>query len=165
MRTTKIRKLPPLYLLKSALSYDPTTGKFIWIARKANKIKIGDVAGTLHPTGYLQLRFEKRILKLHRLAWYFHTGIDPVDMFIRNKNGDLTDNRFSNLEALTCSDVALRRKVRITNTLGATGIQLENNQYRAAINQKGTRYDLGLYPTIEEAKDAYFAKREELIGV
>jgi len=163
--STRTKKLPPLSELKKALSYNPHTGEFTWITKKARCIEAGQTAGTLHKSGYLQLRFDNRVLKCHRLAWYFATGEDPGELLVRNINGDLSDNRIDNLVAVSRADLALLRKTRCDNTIGATGISLEGFRYRAIIQRDGVRYNLGLWPTVQIAAKIYNRKKKELLQV
>ena len=54
----------------------------------------------------------------------------------------------------TCIE-ALKRKQRSDNTSGHTGVyKMKNGRYRTGIGFKGKRYDLGTYPTFEEAVKA-----------
>jgi len=55
----------------------------------------------------------------------------------------------------TCIEFLEKRKHRIDNTSGHTGVHcLKNGRYRAVIGFKGKRYNLGTYDTFEEAVEA-----------
>ena len=50
--------MPTQESVKERYRYDPETGDFIRISRSSNAVKIGDVAGNLHHTGYIYISFD-----------------------------------------------------------------------------------------------------------
>jgi hypothetical protein len=84
-----------LDILKLRLIYDEDTGLFIWNV-PIFKNKKGKVAGSLTQNGRVQLTVEGKRYYAHQLAWFYVTGEYPTTT-IRHKDGDQTNNRFSNL--------------------------------------------------------------------
>ena len=70
--------------LKEALSYCPKTGIFRWKKPTSNRVKVGDVAGSLRDDGYVEIRFKGVLYSAAKLAWWFTTGFRGVS---RTRNG------------------------------------------------------------------------------
>ena len=87
--------------LRDVLSYDPETGLFTWAVRRGTNIKPGDPAGTLEGTGYIRIRYKGNAYNAHRLAWYFHYGIDPGKNDVHHIDFDESNNAISNLYPVT----------------------------------------------------------------
>lgn len=84
-----------LNILKLRLNYDGTTGIFTWNV-PYYKDKKGKVAGSLTQNGRIQLTIDGNRYYAHQIAWFYVTGEFP-SFIIRHKDGDQTNNRFSNL--------------------------------------------------------------------
>jgi hypothetical protein len=58
--------------------------------------------GRISTEGYVQVRWPnpKRQTLEHRLVWEFHNGPIPEGWHIHHKNGNRSDNRIENLEAI-----------------------------------------------------------------
>ena len=80
--------------LKEMLSYDPTTGAFIWIA-KGRGIRTSRIAGSRDPNGYRYITVDGGAYMAHRLAWLYVHGVWPKTIRFVNGNGD--DCRMENL--------------------------------------------------------------------
>ena len=144
--------------LKELLSYDPETGVFVRIKTTSKKIKIGAVAGTLHPSGYRYIKINRKQFREHRLAWLYITGEFPpneIDHINRIKN----DNRFVNLRAATHSENAHNQGINCVNTSGYKGVYYHkrDKQWRAKIKLNNVSTYLGSFLTPEEASGAYLA--------
>ena len=86
--------------LKKLLHYNPETGVFTWKVKTSNRVKVGDVAGHINKTGYLQIGVSGNLYQSHRLAWLYMTGKWPKD-HIDHINGIKDDNRWPNLREAT----------------------------------------------------------------
>ena len=85
-------------------------------------------------------------------------------LFVRIKNGNPLDCRIKNLEWATMSELRRNQK-KHNNKTGYRGVvQVSKNTYRAVLYTDNERYDLGLFPSAEEAAKAYNLKSEELFG-
>ena len=79
------------------LEYNPATGEFKWKISPAKNVKAGSIAGgKSYASGYRYIRVRGYEVTEARLAWFYMTGQWP-ERRIRNKNGDISDNRFENL--------------------------------------------------------------------
>ena len=59
--------------LKELLQYDELTGVFTWAVFKG-RVTPGDIAGTPHTQGYLQLKIDGVRYFAHRLVWLYIHG-------------------------------------------------------------------------------------------
>lgn len=139
--------------LREYLSYDPETGI---VTRTKNKYraKAGTIAGHLDDDGYLQMSFDNKTIKLHRIIWALHYGTMPkreIDHINRIK----TDNRISNLREVTRSQNV--RNVSPRGATGVVGVFPEGKKYKSAISENGIRRHLGTFATVELASAAYQA--------
>jgi hypothetical protein len=82
--------------LRELLNYNQSTGRFVWIKRTSNRVKVGDSAGNKLDTGYLQIMIDGNTHTAHRLAWLYVTGDWPAHN-IDHIDGVRDNNVFSNL--------------------------------------------------------------------
>ena len=93
------------------LAYDPLTGVVSWVVDQGWWAKKGKPVGSVKwnkAKTYCQLtmRFRQKYYKLHRIAYFLHTGEQPpcpnkTGMTIHHIDGDATNNRWENLEVVT----------------------------------------------------------------
>ena len=57
--------------LKEVLDYNPETGIFIWKKTMNNNAKKGKIAGWVSFYGYIEIRYDNKNYKAHRLAWLY----------------------------------------------------------------------------------------------
>jgi len=118
-----MRPLPSLGWLHSLFNYDPETGRVTWAEDNlyyGKGHKAGDPVGSLSDRGYLKITLREKgkrsptyKLRLHRIAWALHYGEDPYPLTIDHINHDRTDNRISNLRAVTMAENSRnKRKIR-----------------------------------------------------
>ena len=129
MKVTKI----PLAILQVMYTYDSDTGDLI--SRKTGK-RVGhkDKLGYLHMD--IKCGGKKRKLRINRVVWAMHTGIDPGELEIDHKNRDRSDNRISNLRPVT-------RTVNVRNSScksATPGLYKCGNKWRAQLRVKGTKH-------------------------
>mgnify|MGYP001049092061 CR=1 FL=1 len=85
-------------------------------------------------------------------------------LFVRIKNSNPLDCRIKNLEWATMSELR-RNQRKHNNKTGYRGVvQVSKNNFRAVLYTSNQRHDLGLFPSAEEAAEAYNKKSEELFG-
>lgn len=134
-----------------------------------NQHKSGEIAGTLHHSGYIHIRIGKHKYLAHRLAWLYVYGEFPKDM-LDHINGIRDDNRICNLRGATHSEN--RRNMNVINSnSGFKGVHFQgtdssgyirNKPYKAIIGVNGKSIYIGSYYTPDEASLAYetYAKRQ-----
>jgi len=151
--------------LKELLHYDPETGIFTWRATTSNRVKTGDRAGNRNTNGYRRLRIDNVHYLEHRLAWFYLFGEWPKP-FIDHINGDPSDNRIANLRVATrLINQQNFRRARKDSATGVQGVYASGKRFYAKIKVKGEKMYLGMFPTKEDAHQAYLtAKRKHHEG-
>ena len=143
--------------LRELLHYDPDTGEFHWWKRVGNEIRLGERAG------YLEIRIDSRAYQAHQLAWRYMTGrwCRPL---IDHRDGDATNNRWTNLRRATSSQNTANSRRPRNNTSGYKGVSLLRGRWRALIWNNGLLIYLGTFATPEAAHAAYVAAARKLFG-
>ena len=157
--------------LKEKLNYDQETGIFTWKVKSSNRIKIGNVAGSIGNFGYVIITIDKKHYVAHRLAWLYVNNILPTKD-IDHINGNRADNRIENLREATRSENSCNSKLRSNNVSGIKGISWHNaaKKWEASINVNGIKKYLGIFDSkdlaelvITEARNKYhgeFARQQ-----
>jgi hypothetical protein len=155
------KKVPTVERIKELLSYDPSTGLFVWNVTRAYKAKIGAVAGHVNQQGYVVISIDNVAHQAHRLAWYYNYGSLSADGFeIDHINGSRCDNRIENLRLVTVRENAQNRKGHRSGRLLGTTYSKRLDKWMAYIRLGDKRYYLGLFATELEAHQAYKATLE-----
>ena len=63
--------------IQNLLEYEPTTGNLLWKESRQGGVKVGDIAGTQHHTGYRIVKIGQKIYQAHRVAWLLFHGYFP----------------------------------------------------------------------------------------
>ena len=79
-------------------------------------------------------------------------------------NGDGLDNRRSNLRLVDSRLNARNRRTRRDSSTGVRGVEQIGRKYRARINVAGKHIHLGVFETLDEAKDAYAQASRNYFG-
>ena len=121
-------------------------GVMYWKIRPANRVKVGDIAGTKTSHGYLQTYIDNKLYRCHRLVFKYYFGYDPVSD-IDHIDGDRTNNNPWNLR-----DVNRQQNARnnITTRDNHNG-QLQWTTH----NGKRVRTPYGKEIAAERARNAY----------
>ena len=151
--------------VRDVLDYHPDTGKFYWRKKVAQRVYVGDHAGSKHHSGYLTIFTLGKSHRAHRLAWLYHYG-DPIPKYIDHINGVRDDNRIQNLRAATAKlNGENRRHAQKGTASGLLGVAKNGNNGQAYIGVNGKPLYLGTFKTPEEAHQAYLeAKRKHHSG-
>ena len=149
--------------LREQLDYDPETGVFTRRVTMSNRIKIGDVAGSLSDEGYLRFRVGNKIYSAHRLAWLYVYGVWPMKD-IDHVNGARNDNRIANLREATRAENVQNAKKRSGARCRLKGVHMRKHRFCAQIKVNKKSVFLGIYDTEEEAHAAYVAAAEKEFG-
>lgn len=150
--------------LREVLSYDPETGYFTWVKRLSNNVP-GSRAGSDDRRGYLTVRIDKVVYRLHRLAWFYvHGEWPPHD--IDHINGMPSDNRLTNLRPATKSQNMWNAKRRADNTSGYKGVcwSTAKKKWEAKISLNGKMKFLGRFDKAEDAHGAYCKAASQHFG-
>ena len=146
--------------IRKAISYDPGTGEFHWIVKRANK-QVGDIAGNVGPNGYRTIMVNYKSYYAHHLAILFTTGeMPPRDRkaHVDHINGVKTDNRIANLRVGTPSENQRNRgKINKNNTSGHRGVCRRGQAWVAQIMIDHAAYRLGVFAAFDDAVAARHA--------
>lgn len=151
--------------LKEILSYDPETGLFTWLLRKAKKTKIGGIAGGIDGYGYVGIELDGKTYRAHRLAFLYVNGKfskDDVDHI----NHIRSDNRFTNLREATTMENCRNRKMQSNNTSGFKGVNYNKQQGKWTANIRISKKlkHLGYFETKEAANLVRKKAEKEFFG-
>lgn len=151
--------------LKELLIYDAETGYFWWREAEYPR-RVSGLAGWTGPppTSYVRIGIDGVVYHAHRLAWLYVHGRWPTN-HIDHINRNPSDNRIENLREATRSQNHGNRKRRSDNSSGYKGVGRHSaHQWRAQIQVAGRRMHLGLYPSAEEAHEAYMRAAQTHFG-
>jgi hypothetical protein len=138
--------------LFDVLRYDKDTGEFFRLKKTSNRIRVGEVAGTLLQDGYISISVSAKCYRAHRLAWFYMKGEWPVEQ-IDHINKNREDNRWCNLRLASPSQNRRNASKRSDNTSGYKGVAKNGKRWRA---YAGTPpHHIGNYDTAKEAAMAY----------
>lgn len=148
--------------LRSALSYNPSTGAFTWIGFRsgANPAK---EAGNTRPDGYKRIRIDGQSYLAHRLAWLHVYGEWPRQS-LDHIDGDPSNNRIANLrDVATQANVQnIKKATRANTSSGLLGVSYHKRDglWRARIMTDGKSVCIGYFKDPGDAHQAYLnAKR------
>ena len=130
-------------LLKELFDYD--NGNLIWRVDKYRSRK-GTIAGSKDNKGYMQIKLNQKVYRLHRIIWLWHGRELPeqLDHIDRNK----LNNRIENLRASTPS----MNQWNTCKSDNGVSFHKASNKWRARIKINNKEIYLGIFNNQEEAK-------------
>jgi hypothetical protein len=158
-------KTMDIHVLRQLLAYTPETGELFWRARDRAFFKCepdylrwntrysGKPALAYQTQdGYLSGRIFDTPYKAHRVGWAIHFGEWPSEV-IDHINGVGTDNRISNLRAVSRLENQQNLARRKTNKSGVTGVSWDsrNGKWLAQISVNKTHINLGRFDNFDDA--------------
>lgn len=158
-----IKTLPSVEYLQKCFSYDQETGELRWKLKPHAGFCAGKVAGAVGSGGYLTVGLDGKYYRVHRIIFKMMTGEEPLQV-VDHIDGDLLNNRLSNLRIATFSESTRNRGMSKNNTTGYRGVYLIRGQYMAKINRNGKLVFLGNFATAQAASAVYNAVARALYG-
>lgn len=138
--------------------------------RLVNKVsrtsrKAGSFADEHQRRGYRSVFVEGKLQFAHRVIWVMTFGREPSG-YLDHINGNILDNKPSNLRDVTHTQNMCNQKMRKDNSSGAKGVhrRKDNGMWRAYISFEGKRTHLGQFSTKEEAISALNPVRNAMHG-
>lgn len=191
-RSTRSKRFTPrmIAFFHQCFTYSKSTGILRWrkdrpaahfkteaAYKRYLKVNAGTPAGTPQGDGgHLQVQFSQHPTKksvrnycayVHRIAYAMVEGEDPGPMLLDHKNGDTTDNRWSNLRLATKAENAHNRKASRHSTTGVLGVSVvpykEQVRYLATLQKGGIRH-ARLFRTLQAATEQRHAWEREYHG-
>jgi len=149
--------------LKEYLDYNPETGKVYWRKSPAHAVQAGKEAGCFcKSSGRYLICFRSKLHHAGRLIWFYMTGQWPEGV-IDHKDRNPLNNRWDNLRDV---DKVINNQnsivARSHNKCGYRGVSTTKWGFQARIFKNKVIYQLGYYPTAEEAHEAYMKAKREL---
>lgn len=83
--------------LRELLSFDETTGVFVWRTKRPGKGKQGERAGRINPNGYRCIRIDGQDYYAQHLSYFLKTGEFPTLGRIGSKDGNPDNCAWDNL--------------------------------------------------------------------
>lgn len=149
--------------LRQILAYDPDTGVFTFMKTRGG-MRSGAVAGHISRLGYREIRVCGVQYQAQRLAWLYIYGQWP-SQHVDHRNLSRDDNRISNLRECTRSENKANSGIYRNNRCGVKGVTFrKSGGWQARIRKDGILYNLGYFPSKEEAGSAYSAAAERMYG-
>jgi hypothetical protein len=156
-----------LALARQAFRYNPASGLLKWRINKG-RARIGDVAGCPDNKGYINVMFDGRNIKAHRIIWALKTGRWPRRQ-IDHRDGVKGNNRWRNLREASNQQNHRNRGKNKNNTSGFKGVVYKGDTPRrrpwaAHIMIDGKNVHLGHYDTKIKAAAAVVAGSQKYFG-
>jgi len=139
--------------IRDNMRYDPSTGR-IWWTKPLGKRDLDEPIGSVDGKGYLQVNTPHGNLRLHRVAWFLHYGVWPLEKQIDHINGIKADNRIENLRLATNQQNLLNSKSHKDNVYsGYKGVSF-HKRYNKWVSRFSGKH-LGYFKSESEAAEAY----------
>lgn len=151
--------------LKELLIYDPDTGFITQRPRPGVAKNSTPTRGYNHGRGYRAVSVAGKPYLVHRLAFLYMTG-DWPEHEIDHRDGDRSNNRWSNLRPATSGQNKCNTCTRKDNTSGVKGISWETSKsrWRAEIWHQGRKHYVGVGTDLEALAIKTETRRRELHG-
>ena len=146
---------PTKELVESLFNYNAEAGTLTRKIQVAQNAKAGQSAGWVNGDGYLCVRIEGRIFKVHQIVWLLCKGVWQSGV-IDHINQDKTDNRIENLRDTTVQINNINKGVRRDSKTGIPNVtwRERDKAYYAACKRNGTQNYLGCFKSLQDAAAA-----------
>lgn len=147
--------------VRALLAYDRKTGRLMWKVSHGNR-RAGQVAGSRHSQGYVQVRLDGHVVLAHRLIVFVVKGEWP-EHEVDHRDGKRTNNRWRNLRPATSGENKQNACIRRDSRSGLLGVGWHSSrqEWRARIRVNNREKHLGWFKSRLSAHRAYLkAKRE-----
>lgn len=137
--------------LLEVLRYEPTEGRFYWLKKgRGVRSSRNYQAGSFDAHGYGQINIDGKVLKEHRLVWFYVHGEWPPGQ-IDHINHERRDNRIDNLRLVDNCENHKNRPMQKNNTTGHVGVSIHRGAFVAKITVLGKQIHLGRFKLLCDA--------------
>ena len=128
--------------------FDYIDGKLVWKVKR-KRVNVGDLAGVVHPNGYLRTGLNGRIHLNHRLIFMFHHGYLPE--IVDHIDGNKLNNKIENLRGANKITNQQNQKIKKENTSGYKNVSFckQTKNWVVQIKVNGRSKTVGRYADIE----------------
>ena len=149
--------------LKTIFDYNPEDGLFRWKISPNRRIPVGTIVGSKDKDGYIYTKIDGKHYKLHRLVFVYMFDRMP-SIFVDHINGQVNDNRLSNLRECDTFQNRHNSKLYSSNTSEIKGVswQKDKKRWLARVRVNNKIVFLGYFTNKEDASIIVKKKREEL---
>ena len=142
-------------------------GNLYWKIKPAKRIIIGSKAGCLRSDGYVCLKLNSVLYKMHRIIWAYHYNAIPNNLQIDHIDGNKTNNMIENLRLATQSqnnsnNKRARRNSK-SNILGVSWYKA-SRKWASQIKKNNKKIHLGYFLNQEDAITARKAAELQYFG-
>lgn len=132
--------------------------------RQGNKVKAGQIAGSVDNLGYRRIGLYGRMVLAHRVAWVIANGSDPHPHILDHIDGDPSNNSPKNLRLATDQQNQRNKRPNRGGTSKFLGVYWDQSKskWKANIGVDGKLVYLGLFTSEIEAALAYDAYADSL---
>lgn len=129
------------------------------------RIKDGAKAGSMDK-GYCKIQIGKKSYRRNRLVYIMHYGDIPHKKVIDHINGDSTDDRIENLNAITQGQNLQKKNKKPKSSSNFCGVHFckKHNKWRATITVNKKQSHIGYFENEIDAAMAYNEKSLILYG-
>ena len=140
--------------VRQAFDYDPDSGLLKWKISPGTGVKAGQIAGSVHYRGYIQINYKRMNLLAHRVIWVYMTGKNPTE-FIDHIDGNASNNKWINLREATNKQNQENRAQQANNSSGYRGVtyRKKEKRWQAQVQHNKKYVYLGCYATKEQANE------------
>lgn len=158
-------KTSDLETIREWISYDSSSGEFVFLKSPNRRKPIGSRAGTKDKNGYIQITILGKTHMGHRVAFLLHHGWIATT-FIDHKDGDPSNNKIENLRPANRNQNGANAKISKRNTTGIKGVYFDKSlrKFVARIKTEGKQIFIGCYEQIADAKHAIEEARKNYHG-
>ncbi len=125
-------------------------GKLVNLVRRGARAMPGRIAGSPNMDGYLRVKINNVLFRVHRVIWLIAYGEWPKGQ-IDHINGIRDDNRIENLRDVTVQGNQRNQHIRTDNSSGVPGVRLENGKWRVRIKIDGKYISVGRFQDFDSA--------------
>lgn len=132
--------------------FDLKNGQLVWKVQKAQRNKIGSVAGTVSKKdGYTRVIVDGKSYLAHRIVFLIENGYMPKE--IDHINRDKTDNSVNNLRACDRYQNALNKNLYKNNKTKIRNVHIHScGKYEVSFRRKNKNIYIGLFDNLELAE-------------